>query len=141
MKRMKESLRSKETKDFETKVYYELKILKIVISDKNFGWFYGAAFAGKSRTNNSLESSDNTIKQFFERNLNNLKDFLAKFNDFLRENSTLEKTSFPKKVEFKEPIVNKGRALPQNDLNFIKSTDCREFVHFLRMNRSPKNIS
>jgi len=51
--------------------------------------------------------------------LGNIKDFLVKFKDFLRENSTLEKTSFPKELEFKESIANKIIALAQNDSNFI----------------------
>jgi len=109
MKRMKEHLRSKDMKDFETKVFYGLKILKNsynsrffhksweLIKDywiekkvpntfinafekeyinKDFVWFYGAAFAGKSRTNNSLESGNNILKIFLKENCITSKNFL-----------------------------------------------------------------
>jgi len=35
--------------------------------DKVPQWHYGAAFCGKSRTNNSLESGNNVLKNFFNR--------------------------------------------------------------------------
>jgi len=47
---MKGHLRSKEMKDFEAKEYYELKILRIVITDKDFS----STFVGNNRVYNSL---------------------------------------------------------------------------------------
>ena len=35
--------------------------------DKEFSWYYGSAFPGKSGTNNSIESGNKIIKDFFNR--------------------------------------------------------------------------
>ena len=41
-------------------------------------WHYGAAFPGKSRTNNSLESGNNIIKNYLNRKSHNIKEFFGK---------------------------------------------------------------
>ena len=61
---------------------------------------YGVAFPGKSRTNNSIESGNNVLKNFFNRKSENIKLFIGKMREFIVEWSTQDKTSFPNQIEF-----------------------------------------
>lgn len=79
--------------------------------NKNVHWYYGASFAGKSRTNNSQESGNNVIKKFFSRRAHNLKEFLGKMKDFVTEWSTLEKIKFPSTLNYSEKIKTQGSLL------------------------------
>jgi len=73
---------------------------------KQVEWHFGAAFPGKSRTNNSLESGNNILKIFFQRKPQNIKVFFAKMKDFVQKWSLQEKTTFPNQVEFFTSIKN-----------------------------------
>jgi len=54
-------------------------------------WHYGSGFAGKSRTNNSLESANRVLKDHYGRKAHNIKEFISKLKDFFRELSSKEK--------------------------------------------------
>jgi len=79
--------------------------------NKPVKWFYGCSFYGKSYSNNSVESGNKLLKDFFNRKPQNIKVFLAKIQDFLREWSTLEKTSFSLQVEYKKCIIKEAEKI------------------------------
>lgn len=82
---------------------------------KSVQWHYGAAFPGKSRTNNSLESGNNVLKIFFQRKSQNIKVFFCKMKDFIREWSIQEKTKFPYMVAHLSSIKKAAEKSAQED--------------------------
>jgi len=98
---------------------------------KSVQWHYGAAFPGKSRTNNSLESGNNVLKVFFQRKSQNIKVFFAKMKDFIREWSIQEKTKFPYKIEYLASIKKAAEKSAQED-PFIYHNSTPTVVYYPR---------
>ena len=99
--------------------------------NKKVQWHYGASFPGKSRSNNSLESGNKVLKDFFNRKAHNIKEFLGKMKDFLREWSMVEKSSFPLQVE----LSNKAKKQAENiitNASFLESKKTRGFLYCTR---------
>lgn len=94
-------------------------------------WHYGSAFPGKSRSNNSVESGNKVLKDHFNRKAHNIKEFIGKLKDFLREYSTLDKTKFPEEIEYDEKIKQLAIKLIQ-DNKYLESDKKPGFLYFPR---------
>jgi len=94
-------------------------------------WHYGTAFPGKSRTNNSLESGNNIIKNFFDKKSQNIKEFFCKMRDFVTEWSTLEKTSFPNQITYLSKIRKDAEERAKEE-NFMFSERTPELLYYPR---------
>ena len=100
---------------------------------KRVCWYYGAGFAGKSRSNNSLESGNKLIKDHFNRKSENLKEFLIKMQEFLREFSTLEKSNFPSQPLMKDKIRKAGIELSKDeDKKFLEYNNDQTKLYYPR---------
>jgi len=77
----------------------------------------GAAFAGKSRTNNSLESGFEEIAR--------LAEFIGKMREFIQQWSTLDKTSFPFKPTYPKKILEEAA-------NFFKHVRTPNMLYYPR---------
>ena len=94
-------------------------------------WYYGTAFAGKSRSNNSVESGNKILKDHFNRKAHNVKGFIVKIKDFWREYSTLEKTTFPENHEFDQKIKKDAQKIAQSN-SLLKAEDYPDFLFYPR---------
>jgi len=112
-----------------------LKLLLIHLKQsklkKKVQWHYGTSFAGKSCSNNSVESANNNLKIFFNRKAHNIKEFKGKIKDFLRVWSTLEKTSFPNAIEYNTKVKERALELIEN-ASILESSYSSSFLYFTR---------
>ncbi len=108
-----------------------IKNFEIEYIRKKVQWHYGSAFNGKSRSNNSVESGNKVLKDFFNRKPQNLKEFLCKIRDFLREWSTIEKTSFPMRPAYKNKMKIQAKNIAQNE-TFLKLEQTPQLLYFFR---------
>jgi len=78
-----------------------------------------------------VESGNNILKNYFNRRAQSLKEFLAKMKDFVREWSTLEKTSFPIQYNYKERVRNQAKILVETE-SILKIEEMPGFLFCLR---------
>ena len=107
---------------------------------KNVQWHYGAAFAGKSRTNNSLESGNNVLKLFFNRKQHNLKEFFGKMREFVQQWSTSEKTSFPYQVNYSTHSLKEAKERAKQE-NFLKVIETPHLLYYPRKGISTNTLT
>ena len=98
---------------------------------KQVQWHFGAAFSGKSRSNNSLESGNNVLKLFFNRKAQNIKTFLAKMKEFIIEWSAQNKISFPNQVTYKSEIMRAAEERTKEE-NFVFSEETPDKLYYPR---------
>ena len=98
---------------------------------KEVEWHYASAFPGKSRSNNSVESANNILKDYYNRKAHNIKEFLAKMKGFLQEWSTVEKIAFPTALQYKEIVKKQAEQIIKNNL-LLKSTRTPGILYCLR---------
>lgn len=98
---------------------------------KKVQWHYGASFSGKSRSNNSVESGNKIIKDFYNRRAHNIKEFLGKAKDFVREWSTQEKTTFPLNLEYSTKVKKQALEIVDNAF-FLESRNSVGFLYCTR---------
>lgn len=103
-------------------------------------WHYVAAFAGKSRTNNSLESGNNVIKNFFDRKSHNIKEFFGRMRNFINEYSTAEKTSFPLQISFL-PKIKKDAEERAKEENFVFNEKTTTLLYYPRKGVTKEKLS
>ena len=99
---------------------------------KKVSWFNGSAFYGKSRSNNSLESGNKVLKDFFDRKPNTLKGFLVKMKDFLREYSTLDKTEFKDSVQYSAKHLEQSKKILEDAQGVMFEDKNKNLYYFAR---------
>jgi len=100
---------------------------------KKVSWHYGTSFFGKSRSNNSLESGNKLLKDHFDRKPHNIKDFLVKIQDFLREYSKQENTTFIAESTIGKKIKKAAESIVQNEkVLFFEYEGKENFLYYPR---------
>jgi hypothetical protein len=114
--------------------YFESQYIK-----SHLLWFDGAAYPGKSRTNNSVESFNKEIKRTYTqyKKLHPLH-FIKLLSKIFRDYSILKKNSFD---EYKIPdsILKEGQALVPS-IRFAKKGRKDAYGLFIRSKRSHKTL-
>ena len=95
-------------------------------------WHLGASFNSKSRTNNSLENFNNTMKRvYFDKDKQSFGLFLSTIETLIKDFSFTHTLVFPDQPRLKKNIIDKARALQEEDVIYFT----QDIIGFRRSRR------